>query len=262
MTLPEKIVDVAFLLPVIGSTIWLGQRNTEPKKGMYGAIGGKTDQQQGLVSPFEVRQWKRHLGGAILPKVADRYAEAQGLEYIGGTACREFCEEAFSAQVDYPGKAQKFDPGRLVYPRDFNPGDITDILDLGFFYDYNDQKPGVRFDCHVYLGRVHRTDFRLSPRELSDIKPLHEIDPKLIWPGTQMALEHIRRVWAPDGMMGSVAEGLGPNVPEDDISQSERCAFTYHYLRIVEQIKPQNITEYRFTNMFGALQYFLETGLE
>ena len=62
---PEKIVDVAFLLPVIGSTIWLGQRNTNPHKRMYGAIGGKTDQQQSLECPFEVRQWKTHLSGAV-----------------------------------------------------------------------------------------------------------------------------------------------------------------------------------------------------
>ena len=213
-----------FLIPVLDGEIWLGRRGTEPHKNQYGAIGGKAIEHRdsGLANAPRVIET---IGGGSKLSVADRLAQEYGLEWPAETAVREFCEEAFSDQR---------------YPEDFAEGDITNIIQLG---GMNDDISGRTYHCLVYLATIHRTDFSLSRRELSDLRPLSTVHPETIFPLTQLALLHLKYVlrekaWMPPKWYnGYESEDLERRIPK------------FEHL------------EYRPSSFLGAISFFHERGL-
>lgn len=149
----------SFVIPSRNGRIFLGQRNTPPHQGMFGAIGGKADfntSQQGareVVCP----------GGSTKISVCDTYRFACNLESSLHTAKREFCEEAM--------------PG----------AEFREIVRIGAVFD---QFRKEEVCCSIYLANV-RGRFHPSTRELSKIKPLRDIAGENINPMTALALAEI-----------------------------------------------------------------------
>jgi len=225
-----KTVYVSFLIPVVDGSIYLGKRNTEPYRGLYGAIGGKSET-AGKTGFYIFPETMITLGGHTKEKNFDRINAEQGREYGRETAVREFFEEAFS---------------KLRYPRDFTTEDITDVFDLGFIVDTDENIPNTDFCCHFYLGNVHRNDFSLSNRELTDLKPLTQLKPEEIWPMTKMVLTHIKWCYE-EALFGSNSRG---NYGK------------YAKFKLEDQIsKNLPLDKFRFTSLSGAVIACREQGL-
>ncbi|MBI2112663.1 hypothetical protein HYT52_03965 [Candidatus Woesearchaeota archaeon] len=84
----------------------------------------------------------------------------------------------------------------------------------------NDDVSGRTYHCLVYLATIHRKDFSLSRRELSDLRPLSTVHPEAIFPLTQLALLHLKYVlrekaWMPsEWWKGYENGGLERKIPE------------------------------------------------
>jgi len=213
-----KIRKVGFLLPIINGKIYLGQRGTEPFKGYYGAIGGKAEpaseraihnQPQVIYKP----------GNHPDISLTDRLAQEEGRELISETSIREFCEEIFS---------------ELKFPEEFRKEDITDVYKLGFITDIVPNIPGVENDCYFHIAHVNRTDFSLSPREVTDFRELSKIDPRKIFPLTRITLNHLQYAMNPS--KGVMFDGLIP----------------YEKDELHKQIKRWKNPERKFTAMMWA----------
>lgn len=163
-----------FLIPIIDGKIWVGQRGTEPHKGLYGPIGGKSEppEQEHTQHPAMVYAPGDHQRVSL----TDLMAESEGREIPAETRVREFCEEVFTG---------------LHYPADFSSQDITGVGKLGWIID--SPKPDVDFVCYFYLAKVGRKDFRPSPRELTAFKPLEQLaaDERL-FPIARYAFAHLK----------------------------------------------------------------------
>jgi hypothetical protein len=157
----------SFLIPVIDGEIYLGQRNTQPYKGFFGAIGGKSDPSKSTELPHLIEK----PGGRLQLSIADRIAQQEGREFPGTTAVREFWEEVFNASCP-------------------EEGELTDRLRLGLIVDT--APDGTAYHCHFHLANVHRKDIHLSQRELSAFLPLRDIPSDRIFPISQIALEEVR----------------------------------------------------------------------
>lgn len=252
--------DVGFLIPVVNGQIFLGQRGTPPKEGMYGAIGGKVDSYEGLVSPFSTLHFNIKLGGHTVISIADQFALETNRELPAEAVLREFCEEAFNAQVVYPGKEIERDPKRLLYPNDFSEGDIVDLYRLGSFDDRLTPDDPVLNHCWIYIAKVNRADFNLSPRELIDMKPLVDIDPRQIWPGTKIALTHLKWMFSKENGGGIFRqEEFPPPKYLGYLSEVEksRMAMMHRYtqLGLEKQISEMKLEERIFTTMIGAIMH-------
>lgn len=139
----------SFLYAIIDGKLHLGQRNTQPNKGLYGPVGGKAD-------PSEIAQdnfLMETLGGHKKDYIANQVAAKAGLEYPNVTAIREFFEEVF-------------------YEKTYDQKDIGRVHKLGSLLDkYKERDIWLNF----YLAEINRTDYQLSPRELADIKPIENL---------------------------------------------------------------------------------------
>lgn len=223
----DNYIHAAFLIPVIDGQIYLCKRGTEPFKGYFGAVGGKSD----LLSGNNVLGMPNKIikpGGQRVKSLADQVAKSLGRENPAEAACREFCEEIFS---------------ELKYPQDFSPTDITDVYKLGMV---EDQPPGYTkiSVCYFHIAQVHRKDFSLSSREVRSFKPLAEItQDEQIFPITKMALEQIRHLCASEEIelvSGSTA---------------------YSRMNLEKQIPTIHLSTYKHTDMCGPVMLFKENRL-
>ncbi|MBT4446368.1 hypothetical protein HOA92_06230 [archaeon] len=267
--------DVGFLIPIVNGEIWLGQRGTPPHEKMYGAIGGKTDAYEGIVCPFDALSNIIKMGGHSTLSVADRAALSSNKELPGETTLREFCEETFNAQVLYPGNelSKKIGSSRLVYPSDFRREDISDLKKLGTFDDKSSNEDPVMNHCYVYIARVNRSDFCLSPRELTDFKPITQIDPREIWLGTKIALTHLKYNldlkqcgdWKRFGTraIGKSVDELVEEHPHFSMAEilDMQMMGRYVELNLENQIPDFGPIAYRNTSMPGAINHYFDTGV-
>jgi 8-oxo-dGTP pyrophosphatase MutT (NUDIX family) len=158
------------VVAVFEGEIYVGMRGTEPHKGKYGAIGGKQDPRT-TDARFESRIVKP--GGIAVHSIMDTLALESGMEFLGDTAARELIEETFRDRV---------------YDRDVG-GLVSDVYKLGLVSDTFGHR---RFDCYFFLATITSNRFSLSPREISEIRPLRGIDPEKIIPMSRIALEQVR----------------------------------------------------------------------
>lgn len=196
------IVEGAFLLPVIGDKFYLMQRATNPFKGYWGAVGGKSDAlEKAGESPWNKPRLITKMGGHQVISIADEWAMKEGRELPRQTAIREFCEEIYEDEK---------------FPDDFREEDVSDIYKIGYIGDiYEKNGEQIVTDNHFHVARVHRTDFSPSPREVSGFKPLEELTREdKIFPLTKAALIHLfwmhfNEMYIPFGMRGysSAIEG-------------------------------------------------------
>ncbi|MFH1505847.1 MAG: hypothetical protein ABIE94_02565 [archaeon] len=174
MTKTQEIVPeilIAYTIPVIGGLIHLGQRATEPKKGLYGAVGGHSEPRaEGQGEPHRIEK----PGGSMQPSVIERMAAAQGREYMLSTAVRECLEELFDGEKP----------------------DMDSISDLVPIRGIGDDFRGNHYFNYFFLGTINRpaSDLNPVPRELTDVRPLVDIPTDQIYPIAQVALEETRRI--------------------------------------------------------------------
>lgn len=216
---------VSFLLPVVDGELYLGQRNTEPHKGMWGAIGGKNET-AATTAPF-ARPHYIHLAGTKFGSVEDKITSIADREPLSETAVREFCEEVFS---------------QSNYHDDIGQTDITDIAQLGFIADVLSSQPNVVNFCYFHIANIHKKDFALSPRELADLRPLSDIEPTQVYLLTRMALQQVRHV-------AQVGPGFLPVTPEA-------------YGNAFFQVPEQQFDEFRGTNMPGVFLSYSRRGIK
>ncbi|MFH1401173.1 MAG: hypothetical protein ABIH41_06675 [Nanoarchaeota archaeon] len=209
----SEVKIVSFLLPVIEGQLYLGQRNTEPRRGSFGPVGGKGERAT-APAVYGTVHMITHLSGNRRMSIADDFAIGEGLELVAETAAREFCEEVFSDRS---------------YPDDFAQGDIESMHKLGFVMDLVGAQS---FLCYVHLAVVNRDDVALSARELAAFEPLtrlrqDEIDG--IFPIGQYALEQVRYLFqmrAPDHLESLFAYrgmDLDRQIPRLPLEESLYC---------------------------------------
>lgn len=162
----DTLIDVGFLYPVIGGQIYVAQRNTDPYKKFYGPIGGKSEAH----NPDEPPYIKDQPAHKHIP-YSDILTRSRNKEYGHTSAVREFYEEAYQL--------------KLI---DWN--EISDLFKIG---SITDQFNGLITNCQFYLARLARSDFNPNLRELSDIKPLIEIEPGQLFPLAQASLYGLKK---------------------------------------------------------------------
>ena len=196
----------AFVLPVVGDSIYVGMRATPPHRGFYGAIGGKIDP----YSDQNMLQTSRPEWASTVTAV-NNLTTCLGEEFPSEAGIREFCEEAFHGRT---------------YPDGFEPRDITDVIWLGMIRDRDPVRPAVHHDCYFFLARVNRRDFSPNPRELADIMPLVSVPWRQIYPLTQIALAQVaERVAGTKGYNRLINPFIG-HLPsrETDMAGAQLCA--------------------------------------
>lgn len=214
----------SFLIPLLDGRIYVAQRGTEPHKGSYGAIGGKSEPQKAESERLRLVQTA---GEHLKISFSDLHAKSQGREFTLDTAIREFCEEAFST---------------LNYPSDFKEGDFTDAVSLGWIGDRIEPFPA--FINQFYIGKVNRKDFSFSQREIKDFKPLQEISGNQIFPITQAALIQLRYLLSNEKHFTSIPELL-----------------PYKSMDLLKQIPDIRLDKIRPTDMHGVFAKYLEDQL-
>ena len=152
---------VGFLLPVINGEIYVGQRGTDPFKGLYGPIGGKSEKASG---PGKFPRFKPTPAGVWVLAPDCKIAEYEGLEYPTDAAAREFMEEAF---------------------QDTDTGCISGMAKIG---GINDEYQGELINLNFYIANCGRSDFNPSHRELTDIARLQDVDPGQLYPNAKVVL--------------------------------------------------------------------------
>jgi len=211
----------SFLIPIIDGQIYLAQRGTEPHKGLYGAVGGKSDPQK--AAPQRPRLVKL-AGGHLKLSFSDFHAHSEGREYTLDTAIREFCEEMFSAKK---------------YPVDFGEEDITEIVNLGWIGDRIPPFPA--FINQFYFGKLNRKDYSPSKREITDFKPIKEIKGEQIFPIAQAALIQLSYL--------TINEKYFKSMPE---------LMPYKEMKLHEQIPEMKVDKMRPGNMHGMVKKYLD----
>jgi hypothetical protein len=161
-----KIINVGFLYPVINGIIYVGQRGTEPQKGLYGPIGGKSETHNPSDKPYV----KESPAIPHIPRT-DLAVKEQNKEYGHVSALREFYEEAFQIEL-------------------IND-EISDVFKIG---SISDEHNGIATNCQFYLAKIDREDFNLSPRELHDMKPLQEVSVGELFPMAKLSLFALKKV--------------------------------------------------------------------
>lgn len=165
----DELIDVGFLYPVIDGQIYVGQRGTEPYQGFYGPIGGKSESH----NPNDLPYIKEYPAQPHVP-YSDIIAKARNKEFGHASATREFYEEVFQIKTV---------PWEEVL-NIFKIGAITDSF-------------GDKFtNCQFYLAMVTRNSFKLSPRELKNIKALTEINEKELYPLAKASLFGLKKALA------------------------------------------------------------------
>ncbi len=166
----------AFLIPVLSDgRIYVSCRAKAPHEGLYCMPGGK--QQRKVLIPEE-QQLLRHVtkpGGHKVVCLADRFAISRGLETAMETAVRETHEEIL---------------GGYFYSDRMHPR-ITRVSHILQFEEYFGSKRWV-LDGHI--GLIAATKEQLIParNEISEIKPLSDVDKTQLNPLTVLALYELR----------------------------------------------------------------------
>ena len=162
----DNLIDVGFLYPVIQGQIYVAQRNTDPYRTYYGPIGGKAEAH----NPDEPAYIKDQPAHKHIP-YSDTLAQARNVEYGHTSALREFYEEVFQIkQIDWT--------------------EISNLFKIGAI---TDQFKNRLTNCQFYIAQLERTDFRLSTRELSNIKPLIEVNPDQLFPLAKASLYGLKK---------------------------------------------------------------------
>ncbi|MFA6253368.1 MAG: hypothetical protein WCV69_03745 [Patescibacteria group bacterium] len=165
----DKLIDVGFLYPVIDGQIYVGQRGTEPHQGFYGPIGGKSES----YNPNDRPYIKEYPAKPHIP-YSDIMAKARDKEFGHSSAIREFYEEVFQIKT---------------VPWD----EVSNIFKIGAITDtFNDKIT----NCQFYLAMIDRNSFDLSPRELTNIRPLEEIKVEELYPLAMASLFGLKKVFA------------------------------------------------------------------
>lgn len=157
----ETIIDVGFLFPVIDGKLYVGQRETEPYKGLYGPIGGKSEG----YNPNDLPYIKEHPAKPHIP-YSDIIAKARNKEFGHSSAIREFYEEAFQMKTPLWEEVSNI----------FKIGAITD--------SFNNKTT----NCQFYLAMIQRSNFDPSLGELRDIAPLEKITKSQLYPLAKASL--------------------------------------------------------------------------
>jgi hypothetical protein len=161
-----KIINVGFIYPVINGIIYVGQRGTEPQKGLYGPIGGKSETH----NPDDKPYIKDYPAVPHIPRT-DLAVKEQNKEYGHISAAREFYEEAFQMELI--------------------DDEVNDVFKIG---SISDEHNGVATNCQFYLATINRSEFNLNPRELHDIKPLQEVGVNELFPMAKLSLFALKKV--------------------------------------------------------------------
>lgn len=191
---------VGFLFPVIDGEIYVGQRGTEPFKGYYGAVGGKNDPK--TTDRFNRQHLIYKPGGHQELSIADKIMVDHGREGLAQTAIREFCEEIFQG---------------VPYPEGFADDDFRYVQRLGVVH-HQPEGSDTMNHCYFHIAQISRTDFRLSPREIHDFRPLRGLSNDNLFPISRLPLAHLRfmlEVAPADGYAHS--KGLEDQIPELDM---------------------------------------------
>jgi|GEM_PF-2348406 hypothetical protein len=195
----------SFLIPVIEGKIYLGQRATEPQKGLYGAIGGHLE-------PASVVQGEPHRiekpGGSMQPSVIERIAKARGLEYLRSAGVRECLEELFHGE----------EPDMAC---------ASDIVEVRGVDDY---PKGKKYFNYFFLGTINRpvSEIRPAPEELTDVRPLTDVPVDQIYPIAQAALEETRMILthklAPheERLQSYLRMNIAAQIPRFDLEEMRR----------------------------------------
>lgn len=164
----DKLIDVGFLYPVIDGKIYVGQRGTEPYKGFYGPIGGKSE----IHNPDDPLYVKDFPATPHVSR-ADVLAKARDKEFGHSSAVREFYEEAFQI-------------------REIPWNEVSAIFKIGAI---TDSFKDVTTNCQFYLAMIGRNGFNPSSRELTDIKPLEEVDESQLYPLAKASLFGLKKAF-------------------------------------------------------------------
>jgi hypothetical protein len=219
--------SASFLFPVIDDLMYVGQRVKEPNAGMYGALGGKPESLPGKRTPWDKPHTLGTMGGGRKLSIVDSHALDAGLETRRGTAVRECCEEIFP---------------RIDFPEEFAYGDITHV---GYIGAVTDLVGGVPWQNYFFVAMFNRNDFNPKQDEVSDFRPLKDVDPDNVWNLSKIALEGLR--W---WVEGDLPLGSGH--------------YTFrHYvdIELSKQIPEFPTIEARSTGMAGATKIFFERGI-
>lgn len=166
----------AFLIPVLSDgRIYVSCRTKAPHEGLYCIPGGK--QQRKLLIPGEQRllRYVTKPGGHKVVCIADRFAISCALETAMETAVRETHEEILGG-YSYSDR---------IHHR------ITRVSHMVQFEESFASKQWV-LDGHI--GLIAATQEQLIPaqNEISEIKPLSDVDPSQLNPLTTLALYELR----------------------------------------------------------------------
>ena len=229
----KEIIEVGFLIPVFRDKIFLGQRNTEPYKSKFSAIGGKQENfslDNGFFS-FLFRE-DEDLGDMNFLNKIDKSFFNGKKEAILTTTIREFCEEIFTEKI---------------FPSDFNLSQFINIVDLGSVYDkFN----GKEFICSFFLAKVDidLSSISLSSRELMCLKPLAQIRESEIVPMTKFALIQLKYLM--------LSYNLGHNISGTNLEYYKSIDINGQIPYFIElpQILEKDVTV--FPNMIGVTAYY------
>lgn len=164
----KATIDSGFLFPVINGKLYVGQRRTEPYEGMYGPIGGKSEIHRRSETPYV----KEYPAKPHVPR-SDISAQKRSKEFGHSSAIREFYEEAFQ-MTEVPWE------------------EVSNIFKIGRI---KDSFEGFNTNCQFYLTMIQRTQFDPSPRELSNILPLEEIEINQLYPLAKASLYGLKRAF-------------------------------------------------------------------
>ncbi|MFQ5620827.1 MAG: hypothetical protein ACE5FT_03215 [Candidatus Nanoarchaeia archaeon] len=167
----DKQLHAGFVIPVIGGKTYLGKRGTDPDKGKFCGIAGKSEYVDLPSSASTFKALPEESPWSYREEELDKRAQREGRELPSVTALRETAEELF--QKDYQTAFVGWD---------------TQLTYIGHIFDSDH---GVNLQWYT-MSLNPAWPLNLKQREITEFTPLENIALDGVNMNTRIALQHVR----------------------------------------------------------------------